>query len=344
MKRTRYLFTLLLLLPLSFLPAWAQIATGSGWTLDTDGTLRITSDAAWDDPCTRYFLDPVGRAFDAYANRVKKIVIGEGVTYVAESAFFPKHEMLEPPMFGQSFKYNNVTAIVISSTVSEIQSDAFCNCPLRENGCTVIFAENSQLTTIGDFAFYGAEIASLTLPKGVTTIGNWAFGAMHSLRNISLPSTLTTMGSNVFWYSSSLETITFNSPVAPTIGGGCFDTHSSNFNTVNIPDHARGYDQGEWLAVAGKLTAEHRYTNGICSVDDCAEHYMPLDSPVDGWYELSNAGHLVNFARLVNGYGGAEPVRNANARLTADIDLAGVTDYLPIGYAKFDQAVVVEKN
>ena len=342
MKRTRYLFTLLLLLPLSFLPAWAQFATGSGWTLDNDGTLRITSDAAWDDRGTMYYLYPEGRAFDAYADRVKKIVIGEGVTYVAEWAFFPKHEMSEDPMYWQSFEYNNVTAIEISSTVREIQSDAFGNCPLIENGCTVTFADNSQLTTIGDDAFYGAEIASLTLPEGVTSIGDWSFGAMNSLRHISLPSTLTTMGRNVFYYCTAVESITFNSPVAPTIGGSCFDTHSSNFNTVNIPDHARGYDQSEWLAVASKLTAEHLYTNGICSVDGCEQRYMPLDSPVDGWYELRNAGQLVNFARLVNGYGDAEPVRDANARLTADIDLAGVTDYLPIGYAQFDQAVGVD--
>ncbi|MGM9687947.1 MAG: leucine-rich repeat domain-containing protein [Alloprevotella sp.] len=339
MKRTRYLFTLLLLLPLSFLPVWAQIAQGSGWTLESDGTLRITSDEAWDDPCNMYYLYPQGRAFDVYADQVKKIVIGEGVTYVAEWAFHPKHEMTEDPMLINDFDYNNVTAIEISSTVRDIQSDAFGNCPWIENGCTVTFADNSQLTTIGEDAFYGSEIASLTLPEGVTTIGDYAFGAMYSLRHITLPSTLTSMGRSVFYYSNVLESITFNSPVAPTIGGSCFDTHSSNFNTVNIPDHARGYDRGEWLAVAGKLTAEHLYTNGICSVDDCEQHYMPLDSPVDGCYELHNAGQLVNFARLVNGYGDAEPVRDANARLTADIDLAGVTDWQPIGYTTFAEAV-----
>ncbi len=339
MKQIRYLFTLLLLLPLSFLPAWAQIASGSGWTLDNDGTLRITSDAAWDDRGTMSSYLPQGRAFDDYAYRVKKIVIEEGVTYVDDWAFTQKFEMTGDPMNPNTVYYNNVAAIHIASTVKEIRRDAFCNCPYSRIGCTLTFAENSQLTTIGEDAFYGSEIASLNIPEGVTTIDDYAFSGMGSLTEITLPSTLTSMGSNMFWYSNALESITFLSPVAPTIGDGCFETHSSNFNTVNIPDHALGYDRGEWLNVAGKLTAEHLYTNGICSVDDCEQHYMPLDSPVDGYYELRNAGHLVNFARLVNGYGGAEPVRDANARLTADIDLAGVTDYLPIGYTTFAEAV-----
>lgn len=90
------------------------------------------------------------------------------------------------PIFG-----SGVESVVIPASVTEITENAF-------NGCTglksVTFAEDGQLTTIGDSTFYAAnQLETLTIPEGVNSIGNHAFTATNKLQTITLPSTLTTV-------------------------------------------------------------------------------------------------------------------------------------------------------
>ena len=53
----------------------------------------------------------------------------------------------------------------------------------------------------------------------------------------------------------------------------------------------------------------------------------------DGIYQISTAGELQAFSRIVNGLGGYEQDVKAKAALTGDIDLADMTDWKPIGTA-----------
>lgn len=60
---------------------------------------------------------------------------------------------------------------------------------------------SNKATEIGDYAFKGSKIKSLSLPNGITKIGESAFG--NYLENIILPDTLTEIGSFSFggcWY------------------------------------------------------------------------------------------------------------------------------------------------
>lgn len=57
------------------------------------------------------------------------------------------------------------------------------------------------------------------------------------------------------------------------------------------------------------------YVNGFCS---CENGYQPLAKNGDGIYEISNAGQLYSFARLVNEYNTEEDI-TFNAIITADI-------------------------
>ncbi len=66
--------------------------------------------------------------------------------------------------------------------------------------------------------------------------------------------------------------------------------------------------------------AEH--SGSICSI--CG--YLAPATLVDGIYQIGNAGNLVWFAELVN-----NGEKNANAILTADIDMTGIVNWVPIG-------------
>ena len=69
----------------------------------------------------------------------------------------------------------------------------------------------SSVVSIGNNAFYGSSITSLTLNEGLEHIGEYAFANMlGSLSTVNIPSTVTSMGSNPFAFSDSLNNITFN--------------------------------------------------------------------------------------------------------------------------------------
>ena len=65
--------------------------------------------------------------------------------------------------------------------------------------------------------------------------------------------------------------------------------------------------------------------------------YQPATLNGDNAYEIGNAGQLFWFAGLVNGtLDGVAQNKAANAVLTADIDMSGVTGWLPIGQCTFN--------
>ncbi len=65
--------------------------------------------------------------------------------------------------------------------------------------------------------------------------------------------------------------------------------------------------------------------------------YMQPAQLVDGVYEIGNVANLKWFSNLVN-----NGIKDANAKLTADIDMLGITDYVPIGIiSEFNHSVAV---
>ncbi len=97
---------------------------------------------------------------------------------------------------------SNLTSIEIPASVTEIYGYAFADCI---NLKTVTFAENSQLASIGSYAFDGCtSLASITIPASVTSIGYGAFRGCTSLASITIPSSVTKIGSYAFKDCSNL--------------------------------------------------------------------------------------------------------------------------------------------
>ena len=69
------------------------------------------------------------------------------------------------------YQYPNELDVTIPSNITSIEQDGFYKCKFSN----FTIEENSQLNTIGKFAFQGSNIKSIKIPKTVTSIGERAF-------------------------------------------------------------------------------------------------------------------------------------------------------------------------
>ena len=64
--------------------------------------------------------------------------------------------------------------------------------------------EGHPVTRIGYMAFFGKSLVGVTLPAGIVSIGEWAFGSCEELRRVNLPEGLSAIEGYAFYQCSSL--------------------------------------------------------------------------------------------------------------------------------------------
>lgn len=135
---------------------------------------------------------------------------------------------------------------ILNATAAPAENQCGDNLYWEYNGGT--------LTITGDGAMYDytrssapwnsylENITAITLPSGITTIGNYAFSDMTNLSKISLPSSLLSIGKNAFYHCASLSSITIPANVdtiVPFAFAGCSALTSIRVNAKNTTYDSR---------------------------------------------------------------------------------------------------------
>jgi len=105
-----------------------------------------------------------------------------------------------------AFVFSQLTSVVIPNTVTSIGVSAF---DYTFSLASITFESDSQLTSIGQYAFYGSTPTSLTIPNSVTSIGFAAFYGLKSLTSLTIPDSVTTLGNSAFGNTTSLTQYTY---------------------------------------------------------------------------------------------------------------------------------------
>ena len=107
-----------------------------------------------------------------------------------------------------------------------ISADTTYEIPAKLNGLSV--------TSIGDRAFSGSSLTSITIPDSVTSIGSSAFSSCSSLTSITIPNSVTSIGWEAFDGCSGLTSITIPDSVT-SIGDHAF-AGCSGLKSIVLPE------------------------------------------------------------------------------------------------------------
>ena len=138
-----------------------------------------------------------------YANCVKAIRIGNGITSIGDYAF----------------NYcGSLTSVTIPSSVTSFGNYAFNSC-YSFTSVTI----PSGVTSFGNYAFQNCySLASITMPSSVTSIGTSAFGSCYALASITIPSNVTSIGNSAFQNCYGVAEYHVKPTTPPTLGTTVF--------------------------------------------------------------------------------------------------------------------------
>lgn len=138
--------------------------------------------------------------------------------------------------------------------VTEIGTYAFYKCA---NLASVSLP--SGLTNLSAGVFYDCtNLAEISLHNGITSIGKYAFTNCSKIKSITFPSSLTTISDAAFQGSTALLTVTFKG--TPTSISSRAFNGLSNIKTINVPWAEGAVASAPWGAT--KATINYNYTGG----------------------------------------------------------------------------------
>lgn len=150
--------------------------------------------------------------------RLQKAVIPDSVISIGEEAFAhcPELSTIKLPE-----KLKHEEERILSSNDFVIEDGKL----VKYNGSVPIVSLPEGITEIGDSAFYGnCAIQRVIIPAGVTRIGNWAFKQCKRLRKVSIPESVKWIGTEAFLNCKGLREVSIPSSVE-SIGDHAFGVY-----------------------------------------------------------------------------------------------------------------------
>ena len=280
------------------------------WKISNDGTLTISGT---DMP--NYYN---GAPWFENKDKIKKIVIENGVTNIGSGAFY---------------HCDNLTSITIPNSVTNIGDEAFYKC----SGLTSIVIPNAS---IGNDAFYECEaLTSVTIgnSKGNTavSIGDEAFMHCYNITMLTLGNSVTSIGNCAFWGCYSLLPFTIPSSVT-SIGDGAFSYCPSLFSLTNLATVPQKITEGTFFSEDGTKGKPLHVLPGCKAAYEAAEYWKDFtiieDATTGFTWDLSNDGILTISGTDMPNYYTLYPWSSERDKIKDVVIEDGMTN---IGYAAF---------
>ncbi len=164
-----------------------------------------------------------------FGEQVTEYILGDGIISIGSSAFND---------------CSNLTSVSIGNNVTSIGSSAFYGCKGLTSvhisnlaaWCHTTFSNNvsNPLYYAHHLYLNNTEITELSIPNGVTSIGNYAFNECTNITSVTIPNSVTSIGDNAFGGCSGLTSITLPHSVT-SIGHEAFQFCSS-LTSFDIPE------------------------------------------------------------------------------------------------------------
>ena len=124
----------------------------------------------------------------------------------------------------------NITEVLLPSTVTSIDSRAFSHCTGLEN---IILPSN--VVSLGEYAFYDCtSLKQISIPGSVKEIGKYAFSDCQNLTSVTLQEGLAKIGQYAFSNNPLLENVHFPSTLKE-IGEWTFQ-HDTSITPIVLPE------------------------------------------------------------------------------------------------------------
>lgn len=227
---------------------------GGGEEASEESPTLLKATALTDDSIDDFVITADG-VLTSYTGTDTEVDIPEGVTAIGNGS-------------SAVFSTAEITSVTIPSTAKVINSQAFYG---MTKLATVEFAEGGELEEIKYRAFWNIAAASLTIPEGVTTIGEGAFYT-DKLKSILLPATLETVPAAGLWKIFA--------------GGGSGTTPAAGLETIDIASGNSTYTVKNG-AVYDKATEE---TLMFCPAGKTGNYMVDSGTKKIAAYAFTNSG------------------------------------------------------
>ena len=156
------------------------------------------------------------------------ITIPSSVTTIGDGAFVGCSSLTSIDVENENSAYASVNGVLFDKDKTTL-----IRYPSGKIADTYVIP--NSVTTIGEGAFGGCNLTTITIPNGVTMIEREAFRYCSNLTSITIPSSVTTIGFFAFAECENLTSINIPSGVT-TIGYGVFA--GCNLTSITIPSSA----------------------------------------------------------------------------------------------------------
>lgn len=159
-------------------------------------------------------------------SNLTQIVLNNGITNISAYAF----------------NGSGLESVFIPSSITTLGTNIFLNCTnllsIKVSPSNIIFDSrdncNAIIETSSNTIISGCK--NTIIPSTVTTIGNRAFFG-NSLTSITIPSSVTTIDSYAFSNCENLESVTVSATTPPTLGSNAFRNASANIK-IYVPSES----------------------------------------------------------------------------------------------------------